>query len=145
VFVERTTPVCRVVDSSRDFLCRCTGGFDSLTRVGFPRLGSATMPIATRTCLRPFAALVASCALAGCGGGGSSSSSNGQEKQTESDFAVLNADDSAVVGLAPKRPQVYWFSRRKEVSQVCLAWPSDLVPSMGNVNSEPAFSGSEVH
>jgi UDP-N-acetylmuramoylalanine--D-glutamate ligase len=39
------------------------------------------------------------------------------EKQTESDFAVLNADDSASMSYAPKRPQVYWFSRRQEVTQ----------------------------
>jgi UDP-N-acetylmuramoylalanine--D-glutamate ligase len=39
------------------------------------------------------------------------------EKQTQSDFAVLNADDPACVRLAPKRPQVYWFSRTQEVAQ----------------------------
>jgi len=39
------------------------------------------------------------------------------EKQTESDFAVLNADDPATVALAPKRPQVYWFSRKQRVLQ----------------------------
>ncbi len=39
------------------------------------------------------------------------------EKQTESDFAVLNADDPAAVALAPKRPQVYWFSRKQRVLQ----------------------------
>jgi UDP-N-acetylmuramoylalanine--D-glutamate ligase len=39
------------------------------------------------------------------------------EKQTESDFAVLNADDPGTVRLAPKRPQNYWFSRKKQVLQ----------------------------
>jgi UDP-N-acetylmuramoylalanine--D-glutamate ligase len=39
------------------------------------------------------------------------------EKQTESDFAVLNADDPASAALAPKRPQVYWFSRKQRVPQ----------------------------
>jgi UDP-N-acetylmuramoylalanine--D-glutamate ligase len=39
------------------------------------------------------------------------------EKQTESDFAVLNADDPAAVALAPKRQQVYWFSRKQRVLQ----------------------------
>ena len=39
------------------------------------------------------------------------------EKQTESDFAVLNADDPATAALAPKRPQVYWFSRKQRVAQ----------------------------
>ncbi|MEQ1474771.1 MAG: UDP-N-acetylmuramoyl-L-alanine--D-glutamate ligase, partial [Candidatus Acidiferrum sp.] len=39
------------------------------------------------------------------------------EKQTESDFAVLNVDDPATAALAPKRPQVYWFSRKQRVAQ----------------------------
>jgi UDP-N-acetylmuramoylalanine--D-glutamate ligase len=39
------------------------------------------------------------------------------ERQTESDFAVLNADDPATVKLAPKRPQIYWFSRKQRVLQ----------------------------
>jgi UDP-N-acetylmuramoylalanine--D-glutamate ligase len=37
--------------------------------------------------------------------------------QTKSDFAVLNADDPAATRLAPKRPQLYWFSRKREVLQ----------------------------
>jgi UDP-N-acetylmuramoylalanine--D-glutamate ligase len=39
------------------------------------------------------------------------------EKQTESDFAVVNADDPASRRLAPHRPQVYWFSRKEPVLQ----------------------------
>jgi UDP-N-acetylmuramoylalanine--D-glutamate ligase len=39
------------------------------------------------------------------------------ENQTKSDFAVLNADDPAATRLAPKRPQLYWFSRKREVLQ----------------------------
>jgi UDP-N-acetylmuramoylalanine--D-glutamate ligase len=39
------------------------------------------------------------------------------ENQTKSDFAVLNADDPAAKRLAPKRPQLYWFSRKREVLQ----------------------------
>jgi UDP-N-acetylmuramoylalanine--D-glutamate ligase len=39
------------------------------------------------------------------------------EKQTESDFAVVNADDPAARRLAPKRPQTYWFSRKEAVLQ----------------------------
>jgi UDP-N-acetylmuramoylalanine--D-glutamate ligase len=38
------------------------------------------------------------------------------ENQTEQDFAVLNADDSNASQYAPSRPQVYWFSRRTQVS-----------------------------
>jgi UDP-N-acetylmuramoylalanine--D-glutamate ligase len=39
------------------------------------------------------------------------------ENQTESDFAVLNADDPASARFAPKRAQVYWFSRKQAVQQ----------------------------
>ena len=39
------------------------------------------------------------------------------ENQTEQDFAVLNADDSASAAYAPSRPQVFWFSRKKSVEQ----------------------------
>ncbi len=39
------------------------------------------------------------------------------ENQTESDFAVLNADDPACAPFAPKRAQVYWFSRKQQVKQ----------------------------
>jgi UDP-N-acetylmuramoylalanine--D-glutamate ligase len=49
------------------------------------------------------------------------------EKQTESDFAVLNADDPGVVRLAPRRPPIYWFSRKKEVSQGAYLRGEELV------------------
>jgi UDP-N-acetylmuramoylalanine--D-glutamate ligase len=39
------------------------------------------------------------------------------ENQTELDAAVLNADDAPTVALAPKKPQVFWFSRKREVEQ----------------------------
>jgi UDP-N-acetylmuramoylalanine--D-glutamate ligase len=39
------------------------------------------------------------------------------ENQTKQDFAVLNADDSASAAYAPSRPQVFWFSRKKNVEQ----------------------------
>lgn len=39
------------------------------------------------------------------------------ENQTEQDFAVLNADDSASSAYVPSRPQVFWFSRKKNVEQ----------------------------
>jgi len=38
------------------------------------------------------------------------------ENQTESEFAVLNADDSGVTPFAPSRPQLFWFSRTKRVA-----------------------------
>jgi len=46
------------------------------------------------------------------------------ENQQAGDFAVLNADDTACVAMAPKTgAQVYWFSRQKEVRQG--AWVHD--------------------
>jgi UDP-N-acetylmuramoylalanine--D-glutamate ligase len=39
------------------------------------------------------------------------------ENQTEADNAVLNADDAPTAALAPRRPQVYWFSRKQPVAQ----------------------------
>ena len=38
------------------------------------------------------------------------------ENQVETDAAVLNADDLAVAQYAPSRPQVFWFSRKREVA-----------------------------
>jgi len=39
------------------------------------------------------------------------------ENQTELDAAVLNADDAPTVGYLPKKPQVFWFSRKQPVKQ----------------------------
>lgn len=39
------------------------------------------------------------------------------EKQTTSDFAVLNADDPASTPYAPTKPKVFWFSRKQRVAQ----------------------------
>jgi UDP-N-acetylmuramoylalanine--D-glutamate ligase len=49
------------------------------------------------------------------------------EKQTESDFAVLNADDPGAVALAPKRQQVYWFSRKQRVLQGAYLRDEEIV------------------
>ena len=48
-------------------------------------------------------------------------------KQTELDAAVLNADDAPTVALAPKKPQVFWFSRQKAVAQGACARGEDIV------------------
>jgi UDP-N-acetylmuramoylalanine--D-glutamate ligase len=48
-------------------------------------------------------------------------------KQTELDAAVLNADDPPTVALAPKKPQVFWFSRKKIVNQGACLRGEDLV------------------
>jgi UDP-N-acetylmuramoylalanine--D-glutamate ligase len=43
------------------------------------------------------------------------------ENQTELDAAILNADDAASAKYAPKKPQVFWFSRLERVPQgACL-------------------------
>jgi UDP-N-acetylmuramoylalanine--D-glutamate ligase len=49
------------------------------------------------------------------------------EKQTELDAAVLNADDAPTVALAPKKPQVFWFSRKKGVAQGACVRGEDIV------------------
>jgi UDP-N-acetylmuramoylalanine--D-glutamate ligase len=48
-------------------------------------------------------------------------------KQTELDAAVLNADDAPTVALAPKKPQVFWFSRKKIVDQGACVSGQDVV------------------
>jgi len=48
-------------------------------------------------------------------------------KQTELDAAVLNADDAPTVALAPKKPQLFWFSRKKLVEQGACLRGEDLV------------------
>jgi UDP-N-acetylmuramoylalanine--D-glutamate ligase len=48
-------------------------------------------------------------------------------KQTELDAAVLNADDAPTVALAPKKPQVFWFSRKKDVGQGACVKGEDIV------------------
>ena len=43
------------------------------------------------------------------------------ENQAELDAAILNADDTAAAKYAPRKPQVFWFSRKKHVAQgACL-------------------------
>jgi UDP-N-acetylmuramoylalanine--D-glutamate ligase len=49
------------------------------------------------------------------------------ENQTELDAAVLNADDAPTVALAPKKPQVFWFSRKKMVEQGACVQGEDIV------------------
>ncbi len=48
-------------------------------------------------------------------------------KQTELDAAVLNADDAPTVALAPKKPQLFWFSRKQPVSQGACVRGQDIV------------------
>lgn len=48
-------------------------------------------------------------------------------KQTELDAAVLNADDAPTAALVPKKPQLFWFSRKKGVSQGACVKGDDIV------------------
>jgi len=49
------------------------------------------------------------------------------ENQTESDSAVLNADDSATRPYAPAKPQVFWFSRKQRVAQGAFVRENEIV------------------
>jgi UDP-N-acetylmuramoylalanine--D-glutamate ligase len=48
-------------------------------------------------------------------------------KQTELDAAVLNADDAPTVALAPKKPQLFWFSHKTPVHQGACLRGEDVV------------------
>jgi UDP-N-acetylmuramoylalanine--D-glutamate ligase len=53
-------------------------------------------------------------------------------KQTELDAAVLNADDTPTVALAPKKPQVFWFSRKDRVEKgPCVKGDSVVIVHRG--------------
>jgi UDP-N-acetylmuramoylalanine--D-glutamate ligase len=49
------------------------------------------------------------------------------ENQTEDDAAILNADDAATTPHAPKRSRVYWFSRKRRVTEGAYLHGEDLV------------------
>jgi UDP-N-acetylmuramoylalanine--D-glutamate ligase len=49
------------------------------------------------------------------------------ENQTEEDAAVLNADDPATLPYAPKRPRVYWFSRKQRLEQGAFVRGEEIV------------------
>ncbi|MGB9435303.1 MAG: UDP-N-acetylmuramoyl-L-alanine--D-glutamate ligase [Candidatus Acidiferrum sp.] len=48
-------------------------------------------------------------------------------KQTELDAAVLNADDAPTVAMAPKKPQVFWFSQKHLVEKGACVRGEDVV------------------
>ena len=65
------------------------------------------------------------------------------ENQTELDAAILNADDSASAKYAPKKPQVFWFSRKKAVAHgACLRGEEIVVVHGGK--EEPVMKASEI-
>ncbi len=49
------------------------------------------------------------------------------ENQTELDAAILNADDAASAKYAPKKPQVFWFSRQQQVAQGACVHGDEIV------------------
>jgi UDP-N-acetylmuramoylalanine--D-glutamate ligase len=49
------------------------------------------------------------------------------ENQTELDAAVLNADDPPTVQYAPKKPQLFWFSRKQRVEQGACLRGDDII------------------
>jgi UDP-N-acetylmuramoylalanine--D-glutamate ligase len=49
------------------------------------------------------------------------------ENQTELDAAILNADDPAAVKFAPKKPQVYWFSRKTTLEHGACVRTEEIV------------------
>jgi UDP-N-acetylmuramoylalanine--D-glutamate ligase len=49
------------------------------------------------------------------------------ENQRASDAAILNADDAPSVGIAPSRPRVFWFSRKKSVDRGAFLRGQDIV------------------
>jgi len=49
------------------------------------------------------------------------------ENQTETDSAVLNADDPATTKYAPAKPQVFWFSRKQRPAQGAFVRENEIV------------------
>jgi len=65
------------------------------------------------------------------------------ENQTELDAAILNADDAASAKYAPKKPQVFWFSRQKRVAQgACLREDEIVVVHHGK--EDPVMKVAEI-
>jgi len=55
------------------------------------------------------------------------------ENQTELDAAVLNADDPPTMRYTPKKPQVFWFSRKQRVEQGACLSGDDIAHNVENV------------
>jgi UDP-N-acetylmuramoylalanine--D-glutamate ligase len=49
------------------------------------------------------------------------------ENQTESDSAILNADDPGTTPCAPAKPQLFWFSRKQRVAQGAFVKESEIL------------------
>ncbi len=53
------------------------------------------------------------------------------ENQTELDAAVMNLDDEPSRHYLPKKPQVFWFSRKQGVAQGACLWDEDIFITRG--------------
>lgn len=49
------------------------------------------------------------------------------ENQTESDSAILNADDPGTTPYAPAKPHLFWFSRKQRVAQGAFVKESEIL------------------
>jgi UDP-N-acetylmuramoylalanine--D-glutamate ligase len=49
------------------------------------------------------------------------------ENQGETDAAILNADDQGTCRMAPARPAVYWFSRKKQVERGAFVHGQEII------------------
>ncbi len=59
------------------------------------------------------------------------------ENQMDNDFAILNADDPTCVSLAEKvRSKLWWFSRKKEVTQGAFVCDGRIIFRNGNDETE---------
>ena len=65
------------------------------------------------------------------------------ENQTEMDAAILNADDEASAKYAPKKPQVFWFSRKKHVAQGACVQGEEIVVVRGG-KEERVMKAAEI-
>jgi len=65
------------------------------------------------------------------------------ENQTEMDAAILNADDAASAKYAPKKPQVFWFSRKLKVAQGACLNGEEIVIAHGG-KEERVMKAAEI-
>jgi UDP-N-acetylmuramoylalanine--D-glutamate ligase len=65
------------------------------------------------------------------------------ENQTEQDAAVVNADGVAAIPYAPKRTPVYWFSRKRDISQGA-GLRGDQIVFRRDGRDEPVMNRDEI-
>jgi len=65
------------------------------------------------------------------------------ENQTNTDFAVLNADDPATIQHAPTEPQIFWFSRKQDVALGAFL-RSDEIAFRSGGHEETILKRSEI-